>query len=72
MVDFENTVYVAIDFETTGLRPDLGDRIIEIAAFPIYKGQIRTDYSFYSLVNPEVTIPKEVSHYHKLNNIHIA
>jgi len=44
-----NTV-VVLDFETTGLSPDYGDRAIEIGAVRIEEGEI-TD-RFQELMNP--------------------
>jgi len=41
---------VVLDFETTGLSPDQGDRAIEIGAVRIVEGEI-TD-SFQALMNP--------------------
>ncbi|MDK2945510.1 3'-5' exonuclease [Geotoga petraea] len=68
MINLKEAVFVAFDFETTGLSPYKGDRIIEIAAVPIYENKIKYDYIFQSLVNPEIKIPAQVSSYHKLNN----
>jgi DNA polymerase-3 subunit epsilon len=61
-------VFVSFDLETTGLKPYLGDRIIEIAAIPIFNGKIKRKYEFHTLVNPNIKIPAEVSQFHKLNN----
>ncbi|MGM0640647.1 MAG: 3'-5' exonuclease [Thermotogota bacterium] len=68
MKNLNEAVFVAFDFETTGLSPYQGDRIIEIAAIPIYENKIKYDYTFQSLVNPEIKIPGQVSSFHKLNN----
>jgi DNA polymerase-3 subunit epsilon len=68
MKNLKEAVFVAFDFETTGLSPYKGDRIIEIAAIPIYENKIKYDYIFQTLVNPEIKIPAQVSSYHKLNN----
>lgn len=43
--------YVIFDTETTGLHPELGDRMIEIAAVRVMNGKIR-DEVFHSLINP--------------------
>ncbi|KAF2957027.1 3'-5' exonuclease [Marinitoga sp. 38H-ov] len=61
-------VFVSFDLETTGLKPYLGDRIIEIAAIPIFNGKIKRKYEFHTLVNPNIKIPVEGSQFHKLNN----
>jgi DNA polymerase III epsilon subunit family exonuclease len=56
--------FVIFDVETTGLSPIDGDRIVEIAAVRI-KGSQVVD-RFYSLVNPQRSIPSQAS---MVNNI---
>jgi DNA polymerase III subunit epsilon len=51
---FERPI-VMLDFETTGLSPDMGDRITEVAALRIVGGEITERY--VSLVNCGVRIP---------------
>ncbi|CEP78504.1 MAG: 3'-5' exonuclease [Defluviitoga tunisiensis] len=68
MLEIQNNVFLAFDLETTGLSPEYGDRIIEIAAIPIFNKKIKFKYSFHTLVNPMIFIPGEVSRFHKLNN----
>jgi DNA polymerase III subunit epsilon len=46
---------VMIDFETTGLSPDMGDRITEVAALRIAGGRVVERY--VSLINCKVRIP---------------
>lgn len=50
---------VMIDFETTGLSPDMGDRITEVAALRIVGGEIVARY--VSLVNCGVRIPSFIT-----------
>jgi DNA polymerase-3 subunit epsilon len=50
---------VMIDFETTGLSPDMGDRITEVAALRIEDGRITTRY--VSLINCGVRIPSFIT-----------
>lgn len=50
---------VMIDFETTGLSPDMGDRITEVAALRIEEGRITGRY--VSLVNCGVRIPSFIT-----------
>ncbi len=49
--------YVVFDIETTGFSP-VSDRIIEIGAVRIEKGQVAA--SFGEFVNPEIPIPAEI------------
>jgi ATP-dependent DNA helicase DinG len=51
------SVYVAIDLETTGLRPERND-IIEVAAVTFADGDILDEWS--SLVNPHTEIPEKI------------
>ncbi|WP_025917101.1 PolC-type DNA polymerase III [Herminiimonas sp. CN] len=50
---------VMLDFETTGLSPDAGDRITEVAALRIVDGKITERY--VSLVNCGVRIPSFIT-----------
>lgn len=50
---------VMLDFETTGLSPDAGDRITEVAALRIVDGKIAERY--VSLVNCGVRIPSFIT-----------
>ena len=50
---------VMIDFETTGLSPDMGDRITEVAALRIEGGQITGRY--VTLVNCNARIPSFIT-----------
>jgi DNA polymerase-3 subunit epsilon len=47
-----------IDFETTGLSPEAGDRVIEVGIAVLHKGRIID--RFQSFINPQVRIPREV------------
>lgn len=50
---------VMIDFETTGLSPDMGDRITEVAALRIVGG--RVSERFVSLINCNARIPSFIT-----------
>src|SRR5471032_3356569 len=50
---------VMIDFETTGLSPDMGDRITEVAALRIAGGVVVERY--VSLINCGVRIPSFIT-----------
>lgn len=54
--DLEDTI-VVLDFETTG-RNARADRIIEIGAVKLQRGQVMD--SFASLVNPEIPLPADI------------
>lgn len=51
---------VVFDFETTGFFPDKGDRIISIGAIQMNGDQITEENTFYSLVQSDSPIPKEI------------
>jgi DNA polymerase III epsilon subunit len=57
---------IVLDLETTGLYPEEGDMILEIAAIPVEGSKIRTDLAFHEMVNPEKHIPAEIT---KINHI---
>ncbi len=57
---------VVFDLETTGLYPEKGDMILEIAGVSVVDDLIETGQSFHSYVNPGRQIPKEAT---KVNNI---
>ena len=55
---FEKPI-VMIDFETTGLSPDMGERITEVAALRIVGGRVVERY--VSLINCKVRIPSFIT-----------
>ncbi|MBQ8468742.1 MAG: ribonuclease H-like domain-containing protein [Clostridia bacterium] len=59
-----NNEIVVFDFETTGLKPYEGDKIVEIGAVKVINGAIVQ--SFRTLVNPEMHIPEASSAVHKI------
>lgn len=56
------------DIETTGLDPNRGHRIIEIAGVKIENGIIKQETAFTSFVNPERDIPAESRQIHKITD----
>jgi len=56
--------YIIFDTETTGLSPQLGDRIVEIAAVRVMNGEVIDQ--FHSLINPGRPISPEAA---KINGI---
>ncbi len=59
--------FTVFDVETTGLSPDKGHRIVEIAGIRIEQGVIVEEKTFVSLVNPERDIPYEARQVNKIN-----
>jgi DNA polymerase-3 subunit epsilon len=57
---------VVLDFETTGLSPDRGDRAIEIGAVRLEGGRIRD--RFQCLMNPGRRISPFIEHYTGITN----
>ena len=60
---------MVVDVETTGLDP-AQDRIIEIAALSVSQGLV--DRSFHTLINPEISIPDEITDLTGLSDCHVA
>lgn len=61
-----NYSLVVLDFETTGLSPDSGDRIIEVGAVLVSGNKI-TD-SFQSLMNPGMRVSGFIEQYTGITN----
>src|SRR5690606_36026425 len=61
-----NYSVVVLDFETTGLSPDQGDRVIEVGAVLIENNRI-TD-RFQSLMNPGMRINGFIENYTGITN----
>ena len=62
--------YVIFDVETTGLFPQRGDRIVEIAAVRVKNWKIVD--TFESLINPERNIPIEAQNINKITEEMVA
>ncbi len=60
------------DVETTGLDPQKGHRIIEIAGVRIEDGKLDETKTFVSLVNPERPIPWEAKQIHRIADEEVA
>ena len=58
--------YIVFDFETTGLSPNLGDRVIEVGAVLIEDGKIKD--KFQTLMNPGKKIPAFIESYTGITN----
>ena len=57
---------IVLDFETTGISPDYGDRAIEIGAVKVMDGQIVD--RFQSLMNPGVAVSAFIEDYTGITN----
>ena len=57
---------IVLDFETTGLSPDQGDRAIEIGAVRIENGRV-TEH-FQSLMNPGRRVSPFIENYTGISN----
>lgn len=57
---------VILDFETTGLSPDMGDRAIEIGAVCIENGEVTGH--FQELMNPGRPIDSFIENYTGITN----
>lgn len=64
--------FTVFDTETTGLDPQKGDKIIEIAGLKIVNGEIKEEQNFVALVNPERTIPWEARQVNKITDEDVA
>ena len=63
--------YVIFDTETTGFHPELGDRIIEIAAVRVHNESV-TQETFESFINPHRIVPSESISVHGISNDMLA
>lgn len=62
----KQTEFVVFDVETTGLSPQGGDRIVEIAAIRLRNWEIVD--TFESLVNPQRSLPVEAQQIHNISD----
>jgi DNA polymerase-3 subunit epsilon len=68
MTPLKHLSYVVFDTETTGLLPDTGDEICQIAAVRIVNGTIVPREQLDTLVDPERKIPMAATRIHHITN----
>jgi len=60
--------FVVLDVETTGLRPDRGDRVVALAGIKVRGGVVRRAEVFDTLINPGRAIPARSAAVHGITD----
>jgi DNA polymerase III subunit epsilon len=68
----QQTTFTVFDTETTGLDPNKGHKIVEIAAVKVRNNTIIEEETFVRLVNPERSIPWESKQVHNIGDEDVA
>ena len=65
---WEDLTFVVFDTETTGLRPDQGDAVVQIAALRIVNGRLIAREVFDTLVDPGRRVPASATAVHGISD----